>query len=58
MTLRINWRFMALAIAALCIAIFAAANAHLVYVALRSQPDCVLHQTGSGSGYQAAKSAC
>lgn len=36
------------------------ANAHLVYVAFESQPDCVTHlKTASGSGsYQAAKSAC
>jgi hypothetical protein len=39
--------------------LFAAANAHLVYVAIRSQPDCVAHakETGDG-GYIAAKSAC
>ncbi|MBN9058316.1 MAG: MFS transporter, partial [Rhizobiales bacterium] len=37
------------------------ANAHLVYVALRSQPECVAHTKatdGSGSAYSAAKSAC
>lgn len=40
-----------------------AAHAHLVYVALRSQPDCVDHlRPGQASGNQArfsaAKSAC
>jgi hypothetical protein len=62
MMLRINWRFIALAIAALCIAVFAAANAHLVYVAVRSQPDCVPHQKEiggeTGSGFKAAMPAC
>lgn len=38
----------------------AAANAHLVYVAVTSQPDCVPHlkEAGSGGSYRAAKSAC
>jgi hypothetical protein len=40
--------------------LFAGANAHLVYVAFQSQPDCVTHLKGAsdGPGYQAAKSAC
>jgi hypothetical protein len=40
--------------------LFAAANAHLVYVAFHSQPDCVAHvkSAGEGGGYQAAQSAC
>ncbi len=58
MTLRITWRTMALAIAAATLSIFIAANAHLIYVALRSQPDCVPHQKEPGSGFQAAKSSC
>jgi hypothetical protein len=38
----------------------AAANAHLVYVAVTSQPDCVPHlkEAGTGGSYRAAKSAC
>jgi hypothetical protein len=38
----------------------AGANAHLVYVAVTSQPDCVPHlkEAGTGSSYRAAKSAC
>ena len=40
--------------------LFAGANAHLVYVAFKSQPDCVAHvkDTGDSGGYRAAKSAC
>ncbi|MGQ7794581.1 hypothetical protein ACUN0C_19425 [Faunimonas sp. B44] len=40
---------------------FAAANAHLVYVAVKSQPDCVSHlkQAGERPGqFRAARSAC
>jgi hypothetical protein len=38
----------------------AAANAHLVYVAVTSQPVCVPHlkEAGTGGSYRAAKSAC
>ena len=38
----------------------AAANAHLVYVARTSQPDCVPHlkEAGTDGSYRAAKSAC
>ena len=40
--------------------LFAAANAHLVYVAFQSQPECVEHlkAAGDGEGYRAARSAC
>ena len=39
--------------------LFAGANAHLVYVAFQSQPECVAHVKDPGDGgYQAAKSAC
>ncbi|KQS88764.1 MULTISPECIES: hypothetical protein [unclassified Rhizobium] len=44
--------------------IFFVANAHLLYVALQSQPDCVPHVKTSGEAapggvvYGAAKSAC
>lgn len=37
------------------------ANAHLVYVAVSTQPDCVPHLKDKGSSpsaYRAAKSAC
>ncbi|MFH1341679.1 MAG: hypothetical protein ABIL01_10805 [Pseudomonadota bacterium] len=38
----------------------AAANAHLVYVAVTSQPDCVPHlkEAGTGGSYRAAQPAC
>jgi len=38
----------------------AGANAHLLYVAIRSQPDCVEKSQAPGEtrGYRAAKSAC
>ena len=38
----------------------AAANFHLVYVAVSSQPDCVPHlkDAGEGGSYRAARSAC
>lgn len=40
--------------------VFAAANIHLVYVAVNSQPECVPHlkEAGQGEAYRAAKSAC
>ncbi|KKN70998.1 hypothetical protein LCGC14_0425150 [marine sediment metagenome] len=41
--------------------LLAGANAHLVYVAFESQPECVAHlkENGSDSGrYRAANSAC
>lgn len=42
------------------ILLVAGANAHLVYVAVQSQPDCVEHLEGAGDGhgYRAAKPAC
>jgi hypothetical protein len=42
-------------------ATFAGANAHLIYVAVGSQPDCVEHSKslgGDGFEYRAAKPAC
>lgn len=55
---RLSWRLCAAVLAGLCVAVFVAANAHLIYVAVTSQPDCVPHQKGEGGLYQAAKSAC
>jgi hypothetical protein len=57
-TVAITWRSVALVLAALSLAIFFGANAHLVSVALQSQPECVPHLKEPGSGFQAAKSAC
>jgi hypothetical protein len=50
-----------LTVAALVLlAVLLAANAHLVYVAFSSQPDCVTHleDEGKPGTYRAAKSAC
>lgn len=52
---RVAWLLVAAA------AIFAGANAHLVYVAVSSEPDCVAHLKDKGGApgeYRAAKSAC
>jgi hypothetical protein len=39
--------------------VFAAANVHLLYVAMTSQPACVPHaKEAGGAGFMAAKSAC
>ncbi len=47
------WAWLAVAAGVL---LFAAANAHLVYTAITTQPDCVTHvREGAGA---AAKSAC
>lgn len=57
----LNWKRISIAIASVGIVVLLGANAHLVYVALRSQPDCVPHAKvpdGSGDGFRAAKSAC
>jgi hypothetical protein len=47
----------------LALLLLAAANGHLVYVAMTSQPDCVAHvRQGEGNGahdrFSAAKSSC
>ena len=58
----IRGRVMALVVAVLAVVLLA--NAHLVYVALDSQPDCVPHaKQADGQGndkgvYRAARSAC
>lgn len=47
-------------IAVVIVGVLVAANAHLVYVAFSSQPDCVTHlkDEGEPGTYRAAKSAC
>jgi hypothetical protein len=42
------------------LAVLAAANTHLVYVAFTSQPDCVSHLKAPGpeGTYRAAESSC
>ncbi len=56
----LNWRLVALLIASAGVVILIAANAHLVYVALDSQPDCVPHakEVGQNGAFRAARSAC
>lgn len=60
-----NWRLIAGLIAFAVAALLVAANAHLVYVAVASQPDCVAHskvtakaKAGDGAAYRAARSSC
>ena len=57
---RRNWRRVSLLIAAAGVGLLVAANAHLVHVALVSQPDCVPHAKSAGEGgtFRAARSAC
>ena len=57
---RINWKLVSLAIVAVCIVLLAVANAHLVYVAVASQPGCVPHAKDGGAPgtFKAAKPAC
>jgi hypothetical protein len=48
-------------LAAAVLLVVVAANAHLLYVSLASQPECIAHlkETGSRAGeFRAANSAC
>lgn len=54
-------RTVAAGLAAVVLVVFFAANAHLVFVALTSQPDCVPHLKSATEGagdFIAAKSSC
>lgn len=62
---RLNWRLVAAGIAGAVVVLLVVANAHLVYVAVASQPDCVAHikapetaRTAEGVAYRAARSSC
>lgn len=57
---RVSGRTMALIGVGLGLMVLIAANVHLVYVAVESAPDCVLHaKEADGTGtYRAARSAC
>lgn len=62
---RLNWRLISALIVAGGVLLFVGANAHLVYVAVASQPDCVPHEKtrdekagGTAATYRAARSAC
>ena len=58
---RANWRLGWFAIAAALLTVFIGANIHLVYVAIQSQPECVVRAGGdlaSNSVLRPAKPAC
>lgn len=55
-------RFLALGAVVVVALVVVLANAHLVYVSLQSQPDCVAHlkpgTAGENGAYSAARSSC
>ena len=52
-------RLLAVGLVAAILAIFIAANTHLIYVAFASQSDCVLSSSVEGAAtYRAAKPSC
>lgn len=58
---RRNWRLIAAGIAAAVVLLLVVANAHLVYVAVASQPDCIAHIKApgeDGAGFRAARPSC
>jgi hypothetical protein len=59
-TKRARWPLLAWMVVATVLLIVAGANAHLVYVAVASHPECVAHlEAGTQAGaFRAAKSAC
>lgn len=58
---RYDWRLIAGLIAGAVVLLLVVANAHLVYVAVSSQPDCVAHSRvpgQDGASFRAARPAC
>ena len=57
---RLNWRLVSFFIVGAGALVFIGANAHLVHVALTSQPDCVEHLKTEGQDgvYRAARPSC
>jgi hypothetical protein len=55
-----RWRWLAWVLIPLGLLLVVGANAHLVYVAVQSQPGCVeqVKAAGEGKVYRAAKSGC
>lgn len=55
-----NWKTVSLIAASAIVLGLAAANYHLVHVALQSQPDCMPHLKSAGQDgtYRAARSSC
>ena len=60
-TKRAKWPLVVWLLVAAVLLVVAGANAHLVYVAVASQPECVAHlkEAGTQAGaFRAAKPAC
>ena len=59
---RLSGKWAVAAVVAAGLVLLAGANAHLLYVAITSQPDCVDHvkpgETARGGMFSAAKSSC
>ncbi len=59
---RPSGKWAVVAVVAAGLVLLAGANAHLLYVAITSQPDCVDHvkpgETSRGGTFSAAKSSC
>jgi hypothetical protein len=58
---RLDWKLLSTLLVAGGLIILVAANAHLVYVAFQSQPDCVPHAKTAGQDdapLRAARPAC
>jgi hypothetical protein len=53
-----NWRVAGWSIAAAVVLVFVLANAHLVYLAFASRPDCVAPRDAGAATYRAASPAC
>lgn len=60
MSVRIGMRVKIGLVVLAAIGIFAAANAHLLWMSVRSQPDCVQHLKAPGpkGQFRAAQSSC
>jgi hypothetical protein len=60
MTARVKLRLMVGLAVLAGLGLFAAANAHLIWTSVRSQPDCVPHlkTAGDDGQFRAAQSSC
>lgn len=56
----LSWRMISILIVGVGLVVLIGANAHLVYVSLKSRPDCVPHvkPAEDAHSYSAAGSAC
>lgn len=51
----------AVGLVVVCCVLFFGANAHFIYLASKTQPECIQHKKageGSDAGFSAAKSSC